>query len=369
MIKQVMIAVILLAFSTITSASFLPPTPVPFKYGTGVIGNNIIYIGLGSAGKSWFKLDKNMRNGHWESMAVFPGDAREQATSVMLDGRIYVFGGTGKNAQGKTRVFNDVWMYSPSEDHWTKLMTHSPVGLTGHVALVHKGRVIITGGVNQNIFNGYFDDIDSAGGEPELIKKITRNYFNKPIKDYFYNRKIMSFDPSTLQWHSLGEIPYSGTAGSILVPGEDKFLLINGELKPGLRTDTVYRGVFQGGEIKWSYLPTVMSPDGVAGGFGGMSQGRVILAGGAGFKGARSNYDKGQYWAHLGLTKYYSDSIYVYQSGKWSSQGKLPEGLAYGVSLPWKDGMVIIGGETSEGNALSSSLWLGINHSQVMIKD
>lgn len=89
MIKQVMIAVILLAFSTITRASFLPPTPVPFKYGTGVIGNNIIYIGLGSAGKSWFKLDTNMRNGDWESMAVFPGDARELATSVMLDGRIY----------------------------------------------------------------------------------------------------------------------------------------------------------------------------------------------------------------------------------------------------------------------------------------
>ncbi|ECU9385483.1 TPA: N-acetylneuraminate epimerase [Salmonella enterica subsp. diarizonae serovar 61:l,v:z35] len=368
MTYKLLTAAILMAGSVVANASVLPPMPVPFKYGTGVIDNQVIYIGLGSAGKSWYRLDTTRADPQWESVAAFPGEAREQATAVVTDGRIYVFGGTGKNAQGQTRVFNDVWMYTPSDNQWQKLMTHSPFGLTGHVAQVLAGQIILTGGVNQNIFNGYFDDITTAKGNPALLEKISRDYFSKPAGDYFYNRQILSFSPVTLQWHSVGEIPYSGTAGATPVTDGNRLILINGEVKPGLRTDKVYAGSFHGQKIRWSHLPPVMSPDGVAGGFGGMSGDAVILAGGAGFRGARANYEQRKYWAHQGLSKYYSNDVHVYQQKRWVKAGHLPEGLAYGVSLPWKGGVLIIGGEKTGGKAVSDSVWLGVSQGKLTVK-
>lgn len=43
-------------------ASVLPETPVPFKSGTGVIDNDTVYIGLGSAGTAWYKLDTQAKD-------------------------------------------------------------------------------------------------------------------------------------------------------------------------------------------------------------------------------------------------------------------------------------------------------------------
>ncbi|HAT1683917.1 TPA: YjhT family mutarotase [Klebsiella oxytoca] len=366
--NKVLTAVMLLAGSAVAQASVLPPTPVPFKYGTGVMDNQVIYIGLGSAGKAWYRLDTTRTDSQWEPVAAFPGEAREQATSVVVDGRIYVFGGTGKNEAGQPRVFNDVWMYTPSDNRWQKLMTHSPSGLTGHVALVHDGQVILTGGVNQNIFDGYFDDIAAAKGNKSELDKINRDYFSKPARDYFYNRQILSFDPVTLQWHNAGELPSGGLAGATPVTEGNRLFLINGEVKPGLRTDAVYAGTFQGQKIRWTHLPPVMSPDGVAGGFGGVSGDTVILAGGAGFRGSRARYEQGKYWAHQGLSKYYSNDIHVYQQKRWMKAGQLPEGLAYGVSLPWKDGLLMIGGEKTGGKAVSDSVWLGVRQGVLTVK-
>lgn len=111
----------------------------------------------------------------------------------------------------------------------------------------------------------------------------------------------MSFDPSTQQWSYAGESPWYGTAGAAVVNKGDKTWLINGEAKPGLRTDAVFELDFTGNNLKWNKLAPVSSPDGVAGGFAGISNDSLIFAGGAGFKGSRENYQNGKNYAHEGL--------------------------------------------------------------------
>ncbi len=74
-----------------------------------------------------------------------------------------MFGGIGKNSEGLTQVFNDVHKYNPKTNSWVKLMSHAPMGMAGHVTFVHNGKAYVTGGVNQNIFNGYFEDLNEAG--------------------------------------------------------------------------------------------------------------------------------------------------------------------------------------------------------------
>ncbi len=155
------LAIMMASFAA--NASVLPETPVPFKSGTGAIDNDTVYIGLGSAGTAWYKLDTQAKDKKWTALAAFPGGPRDQATSAFIDGNLYVFGGIGKNSKGLTQVFNDVHKYNPKTNSWVKLMSHAPMGMAGHVTFVHNGKAYVTGGVNQNIFNGYFEDLNEAG--------------------------------------------------------------------------------------------------------------------------------------------------------------------------------------------------------------
>lgn len=54
------------------------------------------------------------------------------------------------------------------------------------------------------------------------------------------------------------------------------------------------------------------------------------------FPGAAEKYSNGEYWSHKGLDKAYSKEIYQLIKNDWKKVGSLPEGLAYGVSLPWQ---------------------------------
>ncbi|MCB2250238.1 N-acetylneuraminic acid mutarotase, partial [Salmonella enterica subsp. diarizonae] len=153
-----------------------------------------------------------------------------------------------------------------------------PLGMVGHVTWVHDGKVFTTGGVNQNIFNGYFSDVALADGNKTLLDGINKNYFGKSAGDYLYSNTILTFDPDSSQWHYYGMLPFHGTAGATPVVNGDSIILINGEVKPGLRTDEVIAGQFKNKGLVWKKLSPVSSPDGVAGGFGGMSHGDIIFA-------------------------------------------------------------------------------------------
>ena len=111
-------ALAIMMASCAANASVLPETPVPFKCGTGVIDNDTVYIGLGSAGTAWYKLDTQAKDKKWIALAEFPAGPRDQATSAFIDGNLYVFGGVGKNSEGLTQVFNSVHKYNHKTNTW-----------------------------------------------------------------------------------------------------------------------------------------------------------------------------------------------------------------------------------------------------------
>lgn len=50
---------------------------VLFKSGIGVIDNDIVYIGLGSVGMVWYKLDIQVKDKKWIVLVVFFGGLRD----------------------------------------------------------------------------------------------------------------------------------------------------------------------------------------------------------------------------------------------------------------------------------------------------
>ncbi len=89
-----------------------------------------------------------------------------------------------------------------------KIDDPSPVSLAGHVSFIHNGHAVSTGGVNENIFNGYFSDVELSKGNSALTEKVNRDYFSKPADDYFLNNHIISYDPSKNQWKNLERLHF-----------------------------------------------------------------------------------------------------------------------------------------------------------------
>ncbi len=90
--------------------------------------------------------------------------------------------------------------------------------------------------------------------------------------------------------------------------------------------------------VSWSQLPALPGTPGLAGSFAGVSNGALLVAGGANFP------DGGTPWT--GSTKSWQDKVYALESatGSWKEAGRLPRSLAYGVSVTWKDGLICVGG-------------------------
>jgi N-acetylneuraminate epimerase len=89
--------------------------------------------------------------------------------------------------------------------------------------------------------------------------------------------------------------------------------------------------------LDWGTIPPLPDPLGVAAPFAGVSDGALLVAGGA-------NFPAGYPWQ--GGKKAWHDAVYVLTgtNASWQSAGKLPRPLAYGVSLTTPDGVLCAGG-------------------------
>ena len=94
---------------------------------------------------------------------------------------------------------------------------------------------------------------------------------------------------------------------------------------------------------QWTKLSPLPDKMGFAGSFAGTSNGVLIVAGGANFPGKKP-------WE--GGKKVWYDSVFVLKKadGKWTTAGKLPRPLGYGVSVAHCNEIICVGGGDAERN-------------------
>jgi N-acetylneuraminic acid mutarotase len=95
------------------------------------------------------------------------------------------------------------------------------------------------------------------------------------------------------------------------------------------------------GVLVWEKLPAIPDAEGFAGAFAGVSNGALIVAGGANIPGEK--------WGDTFRKQWY-DSVFVLEKpdGEWRSGFKMPRTLGYGVSVTAERGVVCIGGSDSQ---------------------
>lgn len=347
------------------AAKRFPGLPVPMKHGVGARVGDVVYVGLGTMGTGWYALDLAAAEPRWVEMAAFPHAPREQARTLAIDGQIYVFGGVGKadDQAASVIMFDEVHRYDTAANTWHQQATRSPQGLLGNALWSPDGRQILSfGGANKAILDSFFADM--AAADEATQTRITAAYFDQRPEDYRFTADVLSYTPATNRWMNLGKLPFPPTVGAAVADRNGQLLLVNGELKPGLRSPSAHAGTFDGARMHWSTLPDLIGMDdgipqeGLAGAYAGFVGDVLLVAGGTNFPGSWAAFNAGNNWAHRGLVKTWHDTVFALADGQWRIAGNLPQAMAGGLSFAVDDGVLLVGGELQDGAATDAVVLL-----------
>ena len=347
----------------------LAALPAGLKNGVGFAnsatsdkGSEAIYAGLGSLGQQWLSLDMSSGSA-WQAKAPFPGVARNDAVCIPVDGGCYVFSGAGVADGGNyTTVLEDGYYYDCQQDCWQQVADVTPVGLLGGAGIaLDTDNLVFVGGYNKVIFDGLMAQLNDpliASDEGQKQACLVR-FMSQSVTDYQWNDNVYGYQISTQQWHVLGDNPFQANCGAGVFRSRNRLTLVEGEVKPGLRSLQTKQLQFGEGKVESMYLPSIhdhnSSHEGLAGAYCAELNGRWLMAGGAFFVGSQWNYQQGQCYSHQGLSKTFDSKIWSFDGKQWQYVGDLPQGCAYGVAVTTQQGMLVIGGESQQGEALSAS--------------
>ena len=245
---------------TLNSFPTLPETIDNFA-GTSV-GSKVFVAGGSASGKASnkvFYIDAAKDN-KWKQLADFPGDARVQPVLAAIekenDTLLYVLGGFyGGDASKAPTMGEKVLAFSLKQQQWQEVaIQENPnkeiFSLTGATALTIDNRYIACfGGVNHNLFINTITDLYHLGKDTTLTDEQRKSknynymahYMTQPTDYYNFNKECYVFDTDKKQWLVLAKKADFARAGATLVGNTEEFYLIQGELKPGVRSPKTYK--------------------------------------------------------------------------------------------------------------------------------
>lgn len=225
----------------IVKTDILPSLPVTIdNMGGALVGNSIYVVGgnvNGIPSSDVYSLNLSDLSKGWRQETAIPGDPRVQPICVSQAGKLYVWGGFAPAVDGREASLSvDGYAYSPETKEWTKVATPvdeegNSVSLGGGVGVPFGNEAILcAGGVNKDIFLKALQGIYKG---PE--------YLSHPSEWYQFNEKLLLYCLQDDKWTCLGAYLQGARAGAAMVSDGSSYYIINGELKPGIRTNEINR--------------------------------------------------------------------------------------------------------------------------------
>lgn len=243
--------------------NLLPNLPFSMdNLAAAAIGDNIYAIGGNCNSKpsnQMFQLNINKLENGWEAMPALPGPARLQPVAVAQhtanEIKLFVAGGYQPAIECQEPIIpTEVLAYSPSTRKWNQVST-IPCSDNGDLrtltggggTTLDKDNILLMGGVNYNRFmlalqrekmqQEIFATSNSAASDS--LKAESKTYLTQPEAWYLFNTVLLQYNLQNNTWDSLGEFPQLARAGAGIVSYKNRLIIINGELKPGIRTPKI----------------------------------------------------------------------------------------------------------------------------------
>ena len=214
----------------------------------GSPSNDMYYINV--------KTDKE-----WTKLPGFPGIPRVQPTLAAVekggDIFIYLLGGFfGGNNEQAPAMATEVLKFDFSSKEWSKAgeqtdpVSGKPFSLGGAAVMPVDNRYILClGGVNHDLFlhalttqyNINNDSNLSSDEKREKNLEFSKVYMTQPIEYYKFNTECRVFDTETGKWTEIYNSPDAARAGATITYDGNTFFVVQGELKPGLRSAETFK--------------------------------------------------------------------------------------------------------------------------------
>lgn len=262
-----------------------PELPVAISScGAAIIGNILYVVGGYSGGKLeniFISLDlskKGTNKFKWEVLPEFPGKPRLEpvvvAQSHATEKHLYLFSGSSYLEEDQLPYVSTAGLaYNAATKQWRDIAEIKPKGSEKSYSLhgacgipVGKSHVLFVGGVNRDLFyNAWLQErrgrIAEQSGDKDGIMEFNEwreDYFSHEPEWYGFNKEVLTYHTLTDTW-VVGDIyPYPAPAGAKMVNWKDGWLVISGEIMPGVRSDRVYYGKIENvpsfGVLNWSVL-------------------------------------------------------------------------------------------------------------------
>lgn len=237
----------------------LPPLPATMDnmaatYGAGYIyaaGGNVNGRPLNAAFRLAWPDGKR-----WERLPDFPGDPRLQPAAAMQNGPsglcLYLMGGYNcDTVKGSVKVHTDGIAYDPVSNVWKPVAQVVPYGCNEPMAIVGAqaissgcAHIVFLGGVNRNIFEKALKRqlLCEKTNSPLLkgkYEKETHYYMTRQPSWYAFNDELLIYHTVTDTWVTESKNSLLARAGASVVKCGDEWVVIDGELKPGVRSADV----------------------------------------------------------------------------------------------------------------------------------
>lgn len=238
------------------------PATVDNMAGTS-IGNTLYIVGGNVDGKpsnAVYSLVLDGTGEGWKQETPFPGEARVQPVCVSArkggEDCLFVMGGFAGAYDGNSATLStSAFCYSPSTRQWTEVSAPADgrgesVALGGGVGIsLADTAFLCMGGVDKDIFLSALrreEKMKKAKAEKDQagidsLAREQKKYMKEPQEYYRFNRKLLLYSSARNQWEVLGDYPQAARAGAVVAGDGNSIFLINGELKPGIRTPEIWR--------------------------------------------------------------------------------------------------------------------------------
>lgn len=216
----------------------LPSLPLPIDNMAGTwVGNKIFVVGgncEGQASKRVWSLDMTNPAQGWQEEPQMPGIARVQPIAFAIDDKtLGIWGGFSPKTEEKAAELGcEGLALSIETGEWTHLP--APTDTTGEIIFaggstainLPNGEALFVGGVNKDIFLA-------------AINQLPQGYLLHEPEWYRFNNQVMYFKGG--KWSSILRHQATARAGCALAYHDGWVYIIDGELKPGIRTPEIVR--------------------------------------------------------------------------------------------------------------------------------
>lgn len=238
-----------------------PTLPSPTDNASGAFTDNLIYLSGGNTkglqSSQFIKMDTEDKTTGWIDLGALPEDLpRVQPVLLPLPdspGNKLLLTGGFSQATNNINIHTDCWVYNIANSSWHECSTphdkEKAITFTGATGTItNDSSVIIIGGVNTNIFHHGLKiamELSKAksqnnSNKTDSLSTLNKEYLTKKKEYYQFNKKCWQYNSTQNKWQVLFEDPRIALAGAVSVSLNDKILIINGEVKPGIRTKKNY---------------------------------------------------------------------------------------------------------------------------------